>query len=200
MSSIEIRKIGITKLHVDAVVNAANSGLKAGGGVCGAIFKEAGYVQLQTACDRIGYCAPGHAVVTPAFKLPSKYIIHAVGPKWIDGNHNEAQLLYSCYREALRSASKNGCHSIAFPLISSGIYGYPKEQAWRKAIQSCRDYIDNNPEEDIDIVFAVIDDQMYCMGKQTLSEIAPQHKKELDLQGIHGKEEDTIIGKDDTCA
>ena len=101
MSTIEIRKISITDLDTDAIVNAANEGLLAGGGVCGAIFKKAGYNQLQEACNKIGHCHTGGAVITPGFHLKAKYIIHAVGPRWKDGKHKEPEQLYSYLPESL---------------------------------------------------------------------------------------------------
>lgn len=168
MCSIEIRKISITDLEVDAIVNAANDGLWAGGGVCGAIFAAAGHDQLQAACDAIGHCDTGSAVITPAFKLKAKYIIHAVGPRWAGGTQHEPQQLYGAYRKSLELALENGCHSIGFPLLSAGIFGYPADQAWRKAIQACQDFITEHPKNRIDIIFAVIDDRMQALGEQTL--------------------------------
>ena len=100
-SVIEIRKVGITKLSTDAIVNAANDGLREGGGVCGAIFREAGSAELTKACNVIGGCKTGNAVITPGFKLPVKYIIHAVGPVWHGGSQNESKLLYSAYKQSL---------------------------------------------------------------------------------------------------
>jgi ribA/ribD-fused uncharacterized protein len=172
MSSIEIRKISITDLDTDAIVNAANDGLWAGGGVCGAIFKAAGHDKLQAACDKIGHCDTGSAVITPGFDLKAKYIIHAVGPRWTDGKHDEPKLLYSAYRSSLELAVKNGCRSIGFPLISSGIFGYPVEQAWRKALQACSDFLAKGNR--IDIVFAVLSSGSAELGQKTLKEIAPQ--------------------------
>jgi len=168
MSSITIQKIGITKLKTDAIVNAANEGLWAGGGVCGAIFSEAGMGELTEACDKIGGCKTGNAVITPGFNLPAKYIIHAVGPVWQGGGNNEPKLLYSAYKQSLLVAKDNDCHSIGFPLISAGIFGYPKDQAWRKAIQACKDFIADNPDYNIDIIFAVLDDYILQLGEQTL--------------------------------
>ena len=133
--TLRIRKQSITKMNVDCIVNAANSQLRHGGGVCGAIFAEAGARELQTACDAIGYCPTGDAVITPGFRLKAKNIVHAVGPIWQGGNQNEEALLYSCYQNAIKVAADNGCHSMAFPLISSGIYGYPVKEAWRVAIK-----------------------------------------------------------------
>ena len=166
MRSIQIQKISITDLETDAVVNAANEGLWAGGGVCGAIFRAAGHRQLQDACDRIGHCDTGSAVITPGFQLKAKYIIHAVGPVWRDGKHNEPELLYGAYRKSLELAAENGCSSIGFPLISAGIFGYPAEQAWQTAIQACRDFL--NKGNEIDIVFAVLDDAMLRKGQRIL--------------------------------
>ena len=171
MSTITIKKIGITKLKADAVVNAANEGLWAGSGVCGAIFDEAGYEELTKAFNAIGQCKTGDAVITPGFDLPAKYIIHAVGPMWYDGNHNEPKLLYSAYKQSLILAMKNDCHSIGFPLISSGIFGYPKDKAWRKALQACKDFIDNNPDYNIDIVFTMINDSMMDMGLEIMKDM-----------------------------
>ena len=173
MSTIEIRKIGITNLAVDAIVNAANEGLWAGGGVCGAIFEVAGKRQLQKACDAIGHCDTGSAVITPAFNLSAKYIIHAVGPRWSGGMHHEPQLLYSAYRKSLELALENDCHSIGFPLLSAGIFGYPADKAWRKAIQACQDFLSAHQETDMQIIFAVIDDRMLALGRETLRDLNP---------------------------
>ena len=168
MSSIEIRKIGITKLDTDAVVNAANTGLWEGGGVCGYIFRDAGSKEMTAACQKTGHCDEGSAIITPGFKLPAKYVIHAVGPRWSGGEHNEPKLLYSAYKQSLLLAKENGLHSIGFPLISAGIFGYPVVKAWRKAIQACNDFIQNNPEYDIKIIFAVLDDKILAIGEETL--------------------------------
>ena len=174
MSGISIRKISITDIKADAIVNAANSGLQVGGGVCGAIFKKAGYQKLQAACDDIGHCDTGKAVITPAFGLTNaKYIIHAVGPIWQDGHHHEPQKLYDAYQSSLKLAVDHGCSTVAFPLISAGIYGYPLEGAWRKAIQACRDYLQKNPGVEIDIIFTVLDDKVMNIGKQVLHDQAP---------------------------
>ncbi len=169
MSTIEIQKIGITKLTADAVVNAANSGLWQGGGVCGYIFRDAGAAEMTKACDQIGHCDVGSAVITPGFRLPAKYVIHAVGPRWTDGHHDEPKLLYSAYKESLLLAKENGIHSIGFPLISAGIFSYPKEQAWERAIKACRDFISENPDYEIKITFAVLDDAIKRIGEAELS-------------------------------
>ena len=168
MSRIRIEKKNIVEAGTECVVNAANGGLRQGDGVCGAIFEAAGPARLQAACDAIGHCKTGSAVITPAFELDAKYIIHAVGPRWIDGNSKEPQKLYSCYRKALDLAVEKGCYSIAFPLISSGIYGYPKEKAWRKALQACLDFEDEHQDFHMDILFTVINDQNLLMGEKEL--------------------------------
>lgn len=168
-STIEIKQIDITDLNVDAIVNAANSRLLEGGGVCGAIFSKAGSNELANACSAIGTCKTGNAVITPGFNLPAKYIIHTVGPIWQGGDNNEAELLYTAYKKSLILAKENDCHSIAFPLISSGIYGYPKSQAWEVAIQSCNDFINDNSDYPISITFAVLSDKSKEMGENTIS-------------------------------
>lgn len=199
MSTIEIRKIGITELDTDAIVNAANEGLWAGSGVCGAIFRAAGHDKLQAACSRIGRCDTGSAVITPGFDLKAKYIIHAVGPRWSGGNRGEPKLLYGAYRRSLELAVENGCASIGFPLISAGIFGYPVDQAWRKAIQACSDFL--NAGNRIDVVFAVLDDRILEIGRQTLRDLAPEAavqapgspEKGCDKLKIAGKTVDAVF-------
>lgn len=170
MSTITIKKISITDLATDAIVNAANDGLWAGGGVCGAIFRAAGHAELQAACNKIGGCPTGSAVITPGFKLKAKYIIHAVGPVWQGGMHKEPELLYSAYYKSLELAAANHCRSIGFPLISSGIFGYPLKGAWQQALSACRDYLDEHSDVEMDIVFAVLSDQIIKAGYEVLEE------------------------------
>ena len=176
MNSIRIQKVGITDLDTDAIVNAANDGLWAGGGVCGAIFRAAGHDRLQAACDAIGHCDIGSAVITPGFDLKAKYIIHAVGPVWNGGRNGEPKLLYGAYHRALELAVENDCHSIGFPLISAGIFGYPKDKAWQKAIQACKDFFEKNPDADLQVIFAVLDDDILTLGRLVLENIAPEYK------------------------
>ena len=170
-NSVRILKTGITQLKADAVVNAANTGLWAGGGVCGAIFRDAGHDKLKAACDAIGHCDTGSAVITPGFDLPAKYIIHAVGPIWDGGNSNEPKLLYGAYYKSLELAVENGCHSIGFPLISAGIFGYPIDKAWRKAIQAVKDFFEKHPDADLEVIFTVLDDRIKAVGEATIKEI-----------------------------
>lgn len=170
MPSIRILKSDITVLETDAIVNAANEGLWAGGGVCGAIFRAAGHAQLQEACSKIGHCDTGSAVITPGFRLKAKYIIHAVGPVWHGGSYHEAEQLYNAYMNSLILAAENGCKSIAFPLISAGIFGYPLEDAWRVALSACRDYQKKNSRKPMDIVFAILLDEILEAGQKILKE------------------------------
>ena len=152
--TIEIHKNSITDLHTDAVVNAANSALAEGSGVCGAIFKAAGMRALAAECAKIGHCDTGSAVITSACGMKNnKYIIHAVGPMWRGGTYKEPELLAGCYKASLDLAKENHCRSIGFPLISSGIYGYPVDQAWRVALTACREWIEANPDYPLQIVF-----------------------------------------------
>ena len=139
--SLHLIQCDITTLQVDAIVNAANSRLAPGSGVCGAIFRAAGYQKLDAACRAIGGCPTGQAVLTDGFDLPARYVIHTVGPIWQGGDHGEQALLQSCYENSLVLAVQQGCKSIAFPLISSGIYGYPREQALRVAISAIQTFL-----------------------------------------------------------
>ncbi len=137
----------ITKIKTDAIVNAANTALRMGGGVCGAIFRAAGAAELQAACDKLAPIQTGDAVITPGFRLPAKYIIHTAGPIYRDGKHGEAMQLRSCYSNSLNLALKNGFKSIAFPLISAGIYGYPKKEALSVATSAIQDFLAENEME-----------------------------------------------------
>lgn len=137
----EIIREDITRLMTDAIVHPTNPKLKMGRGSSEAIFKLAGINELTEACKLIGYCAPGEAVLTPGFKLNAKYIIHTVGPIWNGGIDHESKQLESCYRKSLECALSHNLKSIAFPLISSGNYGYPKEEALKIAIQTIRSFL-----------------------------------------------------------
>jgi len=134
---IEATRGDITAERVDAIVNAANSALRRGAGVCGAIFAAAG-PELDVACDAIGHCATGDAVVTPGFRLPARWVVHTVGPVWHGGEQGEPDLLASCYRRSLSVAAAAGATSIAFPAISTGIFGYPRRAAAEIAVATTR--------------------------------------------------------------
>jgi len=135
---IETVQGDITEQRVDAIVNAANQALAGGGGVDGAIHRAAGAAELRAACATLGGCATGDVKVTPGFRLPARFILHAVGPRYRDGRHGEAELLASCYRRALELADEIGAKSIAFPAISTGIYGYPTRDAAVIAVRTLR--------------------------------------------------------------
>lgn len=154
----------ITKMPVDAIVNAANSALAPGGGVCGAIFAAAGYEPLDRACRQLGHCDVGQAVITDGFSLPAKHIIHTVGPIWRGGGQNEAALLRSCYQQTLRLAEREGCQSVAFPLISAGIYGYPKQEALRIAVDTIREFLNDSEMQ----VYLVLFDRSVVVLSQRL--------------------------------
>ena len=155
----------IVQMKVDAVVNAANTSLIAGGGVCGAIFAAAGHEKLQDACDDIGYCATGDAVITKGYALPAKYIIHTAGPIYGQNPKKEAEELYSCYRSSLRLAQKKRLSSVAFPLISTGIYGYPKKEAFHIATRAIRDFLNEHEEMAVYLVLYDRSDRLIEDGR-----------------------------------
>ncbi len=174
MVKLVLHRGDITKMAVDAVVNAANSRLAGGGGVDGAIHRAAGWEELQAACRKIGGCPTGEARITPGFRLPAKYIIHAVGPVWQGGTKNEEQLLYSAYQYSLKLACEHQVKTIAFPCISTGIYGFPKRLAAQTALKAIEDFICNKMPKDclLETIYIVVFDdeneQIYLelMGKE----------------------------------
>ncbi|WP_276485438.1 O-acetyl-ADP-ribose deacetylase [Paraflavitalea pollutisoli] len=162
----------ITRMHVDAIVNAANSSLLGGGGVDGAIHRTGGPAILEE-CVKIrniqGGCATGEAVITTGGKLPARYVIHTVGPVWQGGDKGERDLLSNCYRNTLTLALEHGITTIAFPNISTGIYRYPKEEAAAVAIETVRKFIAAHPDRIATISFVCFDEENYGLYKKQLS-------------------------------
>lgn len=167
LNRILVAQGDITKLEVDAIVNAANKTLLGGGGVDGAIHRAAGQ-ELLAECKTLVGCETGEAKITLGYKLPAKYVIHTVGPVYNGGKYNEAQKLASCYRKCLEVAIENGVKTIAFPNISTGIYGYPKKEAAEIAIKEVVAFLGNNSEIE-QIIFCVFDDENFKIYKNILS-------------------------------
>ena len=151
--ALKILQADITTLKVDAIVNAANPELLAGGGVCGAIFRAAGHRKLQDACNKLAPIRTGEAVITPGFNLPAKFVIHTAGPVWHGGTQGEPELLRNSYINSLKRAVEHDLHSVAFPLISSGIYGYPSLEAMDVAFHAIKDFL---AAHDMEVTLAVI--------------------------------------------
>ena len=156
---IEVIQQDITQLNVDAIVNAANANLFGGGGVDGAIHRAAG-PELVAYCRELGGCPTGQAKITPGFLLPAKWVIHTVGPVWRGGERGEAGLLEACYRNSFTLAVNHGVRSIAFPAISTGVYGYPKEQAAKVAVKVMREF-DSRLDRIIACCFSAEDRKLY---------------------------------------
>jgi O-acetyl-ADP-ribose deacetylase (regulator of RNase III) len=160
----------ITKQHVGAIVNAANTTLLGGGGVDGAIHRAAG-PELLAECRTIGGCRTGDAVITRGYQLPAKFVIHTVGPIWRGGNAGEAKLLAGCYRNSLKLAAEHGVRTLAFPSISTGAYGYPVSQAVQIAIKAVTDYLQTDPSID-EVRFVCFDERTFDAYEQALPERA----------------------------
>lgn len=159
----------ITRMQVDAIVNAANTELMMGGGVCGAIFRAAGPDRLQAACDKVSPVKTGEAAITPGFDLPARFVIHAAGPVYRQWDAGESErLLRSAYLASLNLALKNKCESIAFPLISSGIYGYPKDLALQVAIAAIRDFL---ADHDMEVYLVIFDQITFVISEELLGKV-----------------------------
>ncbi|MFP3123450.1 macro domain-containing protein [Ectobacillus funiculus] len=188
---LEIVRNDITKMDVDAIVNAANTSLKMGGGVCGAIFRTAGINELQEACDKIGGCRVGQAVITDGFNLDAKFIIHTPGPIWQGGSNQEADLLKASYYNSLELAKNYQCESVAFPLISTGIYGYPKEEALQVAVSTISSFLLHH---DMLVYLVVFDKKSFVLSKKlftSINQYIDQHyveEAERTFNGIRRKE------------
>jgi len=175
---LKIIQQDITKVRCDAIVNAANSSLLGGGGVDGAIHKAAGPGLLRE-CLGLGGCKTGQAKLTKGYNLPAKYVIHTVGPVWRGGGHGEKELLESCYREALRIAAEQGCESVAFPLISSGIYGYPKEKALRVAVDTIAQCL---REQELQVYLVVLSRSAVCLERELAEELEDYLDRSVPLK------------------
>lgn len=159
----------IARVRADVLVNAANERLVAGGGVCGAIFEGAGASRMAAACAQIGRCPTGSAVTTPGFDLPCRWVVHAVGPVWRGGSHGERNLLQGCYRSVFAEVARLGAASVAFPLISAGIFGYPVREALDVARAEASAFLDDHP--DVEVTLVVFTRDVVAQGVALLGEL-----------------------------
>lgn len=176
---VQVIDADITTLDVDAIVNAANKELAPGGGMCGAIHRAAG-LKLAKACAEIGGCPTGEARITPGYELPARWVIHTVGPVWGGGEAGEDRLLYKCYDASLKLAEDNGAASIAFPAISTGIYGFPAHRAAHIAVAATLDYLRGAQEMDVaspvsNVIFCCFGEESVLLHRQALAERGHSH-------------------------
>ena len=198
----EIVRNDITKMKVDAIVNTANKSLLGGGGVDGCIHRAAG-PELLAECKLLNGCEIGSAKITKGYQLPCMYVIHAVGPRWIDGNHHEKELLESCYTTSLHLSMEYSCKSIAFPLISSGIYGYPKDQALRIAVEQIRKFL---LDHEMMVYLVIFDRKAYEISDKLYSDIATyiddryvdEHSDSPSLQRVRFREFENACLKEES--
>ena len=198
----EIVRNDIIKMKVDVIVNAANKSLLGGGGVDGCIHRAAG-PELLAECKLLNGCEIGSAKITKGYQLPCMYVIHAVGPRWIDGNHHEKELLESCYTTSLHLSMEYSCKSIAFPLISSGIYGYPKDQALRIAVEQIRKFL---LDHEMMVYLVIFDRKSYEISDKLYSDIATyiddryvdEHSDSPSLQRVRFREFENACLKEES--
>ena len=190
----QIVRNDITKIKADAIVNTANPKPIVGGGTDSAIYNAAGEKKLLSERKKIGEIARGEAAITPAFDLQAKYIIHTVGPAWEDGKHGEFEILENCYRNSLRIAASNGCESIAFPLIATGVYGFPKDKALQIATSEIQKFLFEN---EMSVMLVVFDRKAFELSGKVFSEVQSfvdenyvKRSYHREYRGRHGKNDD----------